>query len=490
MKKYIVIFATLVLAFSSCSESLDINYDPNAPAADVVTNDMIFPGAEMNIAASYGARMRIIGGYLVEHYNQNFGTNNYLDSFSKFYVTGQLSSGVYTNLMRKTLGNLQTVIAKGTEEGKPGDVLAATCLRAFTYQALVDCYENVPYTEAFTDTDVPKYDNGEDIYKGIIAELVAAKANASNADAVCVNFLMPGATAGEWIKFANSLLLKLYMRMGDTASVAALVQEDNFITSDVEFANCWANESTACNPYYGEEFWAGVQQNVVLNGALLHTMETYNDNRLTAFFKPNAAGNYKGGISGRNVMSASLLTDGAATGAAYYCRPAMSYDTPVSLLSLAEVEFFLAEYYAKNNDHANAQAHYEAAIEASFASAGVAGAADVIAACPYSSTEYMKCIGVQKWVALSGINNYEAYCEVRRMGYPAINSVSGEAFEGSTSTDFSTFEVGTLYTPIDVYAEVGTGKLIQRWPYATSSQSVNSNTPEFAGYTTPIFWAK
>ncbi len=490
MKKYIVIFATLILAFTSCSEYLDINYNPNSPAEDVITNDMIFPGAEMHIATQYGARMRIIGGYLVEHYNQNFGTSNYLDSFSKFYVTSQLSSGAYTSLMRGTIGNLQTVIEKGNAEGKPGDVLAATCLRAFVYQALVDCYENVPYTEAFGENTMPAYDNGEDIYAGLIEELKAAKANAGAGDAVCTNFLMPGQSAGAWIKFANSLLLKLYMRMGDTAGAASVVAENNFITSDVEFAGCWENKSTAANPYFSEEFWPGQQQNVVLNGALLQTMVSYNDNRLGAFFDPNGAGNFKGGISGRNVMTASLLTDGTVTGAAYYCRPAMRFNTPVSLLSVAEVEFFLAEYQAKAGNHSSAEAHYNAAIEASFASAGVGGAAAVIAACPYDSSNYMKCIGVQKWVALSGINNYEAYCELRRIKYPAINSVSGETFAASSGTDFSTFEVGTLYTPIDVYSEVGVGKLIQRWPYPTSSQSVNSNCPEFEGYSTPVFWAK
>ncbi len=490
MKKFIVIFASLILAFSSCSEYLDINYNPNSPTEDVITNDMIFPGAEMNIATQYGARLRMIGGFLVEHYNQNFGTSNYLDSFSKFYVTSQLTSAAYSDLMRATIGNLQTVIEKGNAEGKPGDVLAATCLRVFTYQALVDCYENVPYSEAFGDNTMPAYDNGEDIYAGLIEELKAAKAAAGAGDAVCTNFLMPGKTAGAWIQFANSLLLKLYMRMGDTASVASLVAENNFITSDVQFAGCWENKSTAANPYFTEEFWTGVQQNVVLNGALLQTMVVYNDNRLGAFFDKNGNGNYKGGISGRTVTSAGQLTDGGATGAAYYCRPAMRYDTPLSLLSVSEVEFFLSEYYAKSGNHASAEAHYNAAIEASFASAGVDGAAAVIAACPYDSSNYMKSIGVQKWVALSGINNFEAYCELRRIKYPAINSVSGEAFEGATSTDFSTFEVGTLYTPIDVYHEVGVGKLIQRWPYPTSSQSVNSNCPEFEGYSTPIFWAK
>ncbi len=491
MKKFIIIFTSFILACTSCSEYLDINYDPNSPSEDVITNDIIFPGAEMALATQYGARLRIIGGYFAEHYSQNFGTSNYLESFSRFYITSQLSSSAYTGLIRQSIGNLQTVIEKANAEEKYGEVLAATCLRAFTYQVLVDCYGSVPYTEAFVEGNtMPKYDSGEDIYNGIIAELLAAKEKASGSDIVCTSFLMPGQSADAWIKFANSLLLKLYMRKGDLTGAAEIINENNFITSDVEFANCWENKVTACNPYFGEEFWTGVQQNVVLNGALLSTMEAYNDNRLAVFFDPNAAGNYKGGISGMLFTTAEMLTDGSVTGSSYYCRPAVRYNTPVSLLSVAEVNFFLAEYYAKSGSHGNAKQYYEAAINASFASAGVAGADAVIAACPYDETNYMKSIGVQKWVALSGTNNFEAYCELRRIKYPAINTVSGEEFVGASSTDFGSFEVGTLYTPVNVYSEVGAGKLIQRWPYPTASQSTNTNCPEFEGYTTPIFWAQ
>ncbi len=489
MKKIILLFAGLVLALSSCSDYLDINYEPSSPSEENITSDMIFPGTEMALACQYGARLRIIGGFLSEHFAQEFGTSNYLASFSRFHVTATLTSTVYTYLMRTTLGNLQTVIEKATAADEPGTVLAATCIRAFTYQALVDCYENVPYTEAFSDITSPAYDDGEDIYAAIIAELLAAKENASSSDAVCTNFLYPGQSAGVWIQFANSLLLKLYMRMGDTSSVAALVAEDNFITSDAEFADCWDSSSTGCNPYYGEEFYTGNQINVVLNGALMATMQAYNDNRLSAFFATNGAGNYQGGISGLDTSTYSF-TDGSSTGTDYFCRPIQDYDTPLSLLSLAEVDFFLAEYYAKTGNHSTAQAYYEAAITASFESAGVSGAETVIANCAYDSSNYMKCIGIQKYVALSGINNFEAYCELRRIGYPAINSVSGETFAGSTATDFSSFEVGTLYTPVMVDSNVGTGKLLARFPYAEASSARNSNCPEFEGYTTPIFWAE
>ena len=50
---------------------------------------------------------------------------------------------------------------------------------------------------------------------------------------------------------------------------------------------------------------------------------------------------------------------------------------PVYMLTVAETEFFIAEYYAKAGNAAQAEAHFNAAIEASCATAGVGGAAAV-----------------------------------------------------------------------------------------------------------------
>ena len=69
MKKIftLITVAFLGLSLTACKDYLDINYDPNAPSADVVNNDMILPAAEMALSAKYGDIMRIYGAYLAEH---------------------------------------------------------------------------------------------------------------------------------------------------------------------------------------------------------------------------------------------------------------------------------------------------------------------------------------------------------------------------------------------------------------------------------------
>ena len=503
MKKIIVASAlALGLGFSSCNSYLDINTDPNSPAEENIETYMLMPVIEMNMASSYGNFLRIAGGFHAQQYAHQFGTSNYVD-YSQFNMSATRSSGTYTQFNQKALSNLKTLMNKSAAEEDWGTYLAGTVLKAFVYEALVDCYGEVPYTEAM-DLDnypTPKYDDGQTVYEGVIAEINAALENVVASSPVCTNFLFPSATAGKWIQFANALKLKMLMRMSTVkdvkSEVAALIAENNFPDEDVSYKDCWNNVPGAMNPFYSEEFattWGSTQTNIAANLAIIGTMRiedsegnvVYEDPRLPKFFDKNKAGQYMGGISGTNYpKSTTKLQD--------WCRPVASYDMPVYLITLAEIEFFKAEYYARYGSAVEAASHYAAAVEASFASAGVGGAAEYVARYPYNASNMEQSLGIAKWVALSGVNPFEAWCEMRRLNYPAFGKAKGSDFytEGDQdSYNVSAYVPGTLYTPILVFGQVGENKLLERYPYAESSSSRNENTPDFPGYTSPVFWGK
>ncbi len=272
MKKIIFLVTIIILGMTSCEDYLGINQDPNAPSEGNITPSIILPGAEMNLAASYGDFMRIVGGYFAQQYAQDFGTSNYLD-YSRFNMSAVRSSGSYSQLFTRTLKNLEIIRkqAEGTEEW--GTYLAATTLRVFTYQVLVDAYGELPYTEALDKANLsPEYDDGKTIYDGILNELNVALENVSASDVVCTIFLFGTSTAGEWIQFANALKLKLLMRMSNIEDVqsqlAALIQENNFPASDVAYDDIWADEPGKANPFYQEEYatyFGSTQVNVVAN---------------------------------------------------------------------------------------------------------------------------------------------------------------------------------------------------------------------------------
>ncbi len=492
MKKLLMICTVaLGLTATSCDSYLDINQDPNSPTENNMTASMILPAAEMHLSASYGYILRLTGGYYAQHYAHQFGVSNWVDA-SRFMMSATRSSSTYTQLAGRCLNNLEIIRKMATTNEDWGTYLAATTLRAFTYQVLVDCYGEVPYTEALNPgITSPVYDDGSTVYNGILAELDEALANVSGSETVATSFLYPSSTANKWIQFANALKLRILMRMSNVSNVqsqlASLIAEGNFPTSDVCFANCWANESGKANPFFWEELspTSGTQKNVILNIALWKTMEAADDARLGAFFSKNSSGAHTGGVSGTNFSLSSSYQ------AAYWSRPTGDYNTPVYLISVAEINFFLAEYEARYGSAAKAEEYYKAAIEASFATAGVSGAESVLAAYPWDANNYQKVIGIQKWVALSGINSYEAWCELRRLGYPAFGTVTGnDLTDEGDRFDTNLYVPGTLYTPIDYNASLGANKVLQRFPYAESSANRNENTPAYPGDASPVFWAK
>jgi len=497
MKKFFILVLTAIaLVFHSCDDYLDINYDPTQPTDEVLNASQILPAVEMNLASSYGNYLRIMGGFLSEQYAQRFGTGNYLD-LSRFEVkpasTGSLA---YQQFYQRVISTGNTALQKAEADGDHGTYLAVTVLRAFAYAAMVDCYDSIPYTEAVSGITQPKYDDGRTVYDGIIAEIDNALSKAKNADIVATNFLFPGEKAENWIRFANALKLKLYTRLSNIdesvmPKIAGLI-DSPLPTSDVEYKGCWSSSAGGENPFYAGEFGSNfdIQFNVVANVTVIESMRKSGDNRLGAFFTKNDKDDYMGGVSGTQFSTFSGIY-----GSSSFSRPVMTYDAPLSLLSLAEIEFYKAEYYARKGDAANAKAYYESAIRQSFRSAGVDGADENIAYYPYDQSNWQKSIGVAKYLALSGVNNFEAWCEVRRLRYPAFNKqVAGTDICNDATKNYSPdkYIPCTLYTPIAVSSYIGANSLAERFPHPTVSSNANSNCPvNFNGvYTLPIFWAK
>ncbi|WP_411973084.1 SusD/RagB family nutrient-binding outer membrane lipoprotein [Sphingobacterium sp. Lzh-3] len=501
MKKIILPLLAISIGVSSCKKFLDINDSPNSPKEENISNSLIVPGIEMNLAASYGNYFRIIGGYYAEHYSQTFGTSNYLD-YSQFFASQTRSAGTYTQLNTRVLKNANTVIEKAKASSDWSTYLIAKTLRVFAIQSLVDAYGETPYSEALKDDILsPKYDDGKDVYTGILAELNEALSKVEADGPIMATFLYPKVggqdpTTTDWIRFANALKLKLLMRMSKVQDVknelANLVNANMFPLKDVAYANMWVNETGKANPFYQEEFasyFGSTQENVILNLALSATLEDDSDARLSVFFDKNSSGLYKGGVSGTNFSISNVYT------ASYFNRPKMSYDSPVYLITKAEIEFFLAEYYAKYGSSGQAKSHYETAITQSFLSAGLtqADAAKVFQGkYAYDNAKYEKLIGIQKWIALSGTNNFEAWCELRRLKYPTFGTITGANIYNESNDTFKPelYVPGTLYTPIKYNTELGPNKVLQRIRYAQSSTNSNSNAPAVRPDGEPVFWAK
>ena len=482
MKKLLIFFAALGMV--SCDSWLDINYDPNSPSD--LTSDLVFPAAELNVAGPLGNQLHIIGSMLAQHYTYQIGTQNYTN-YSRFIVSSTNTNSAYNNLYIRALSNLEYVREIASDNA--GIALAVTVLRAVTFQTLVDAYGETPYTEATGGgaNPTPAYDDGATVYDGVLQELDEALAAVTGSETMCDNMLFDGNTGvANWVRLANAIKLRMLMRMSNVrnvqAEVGALLAEDNFPTANVGWKNCWANQSGQTSPLYQECVLGSATNDIIMNVAYSNSLAE-DDPRMPSRFSPNDEGKYVGRISGHEY---NPNTEATATKC---CKPVIVYNQPVWLITVAEIEFFKAEYAFRYGSKSDAKAHYEAALDAAFADVNADNAADFYGAggdYAWDDARGLEQIGVQKWLSFGNVNGFEAWCEARRMGYPAFGSADAAAI----LADEDAYTAGTLYTPDFRNSELSDKMLLQRFKYADVSTSRNQNAPAQKSASEPVFWAK
>src|SRR5699024_5989911 len=123
----------------------------------------------------------------------------------------------------------------------------------------VDVFGAVPYTNALQGSEnlSPTPTPGNEIYADLIDRIDIAidqyEANPVESS-VGEQDLIYGADIDAWIQFANTLKLKMYLRMAYTSEANAtavmnLINEGNFITQDAAF-NSFESVTNKRHPYY------------------------------------------------------------------------------------------------------------------------------------------------------------------------------------------------------------------------------------------------
>ncbi|MCC5928351.1 MAG: SusD/RagB family nutrient-binding outer membrane lipoprotein [Cyclobacteriaceae bacterium] len=127
-------------------------------------------------------------------------------------------------------------------------------MKAFIYGNITDIWGDAPYTEAMrgnTDVLFPRFDSQEVIYQGIINDLLEADALLATGNTTGMSnsndFYFSG-NITRWRQFANSLLLRYYMRISEKlpqvarAGIESVYQSGNYIQ---------VNTNDATMPYLG-----------------------------------------------------------------------------------------------------------------------------------------------------------------------------------------------------------------------------------------------
>lgn len=426
MKKlYSLLFVGLVLLGSGCKEFLDVNNDPNNPTDASI--DLILPGAQASLMATFGGSYHNLGGFWAQYYTQAPDAGQY-ELFDEYNPNADEFDREWQEAYAGGMNDLEVIRTKATEDGDNAYYLIATLMQCYTYQMFADLYNDIPFSEALLGADNlnPKFDNGADIYPVLITridEAVSRYTNGSPGLDPGSRDLIYNGNMNEWIRFANTLKLKIYMRQSyaspNSTAVMDLVNENNFITMDAKFDQFGA-EINKRNPFYEIQNDRLGDVNQRASNSMLRYLVDNADPRIDGIYVPGSGGHQakeQGDFANRDIPNGELSSVN------------ITATTPVYFMMVAEKDFLVAEALVRYANGAGAQAAYEAGIEGSFAMHGVTGASTLYGSGGVyewtASGDVETDIGqimMQKWIALANFENLEAFFERNRTQYPPFSA--------------------------------------------------------------------
>lgn len=394
-------------------------------------------------------------------------------------------------------------------------------MRVMIFHRITDIYGDVPYSQSglgyYDRVFTPKYDKQQDIYMDMLKELDEAgtaldpgKDKPGSADLI---YGLGGAfnpnnseaaQIGKWKKLANSLMLRLAMRLtkadpanaktwAEKAYSKGLIQSnaDNaFIMHETTGGRNTVNRNS--NILAGE--WnATANGEVFLSKTFVDFLKNSNDPRLQWMAKVKSSGNtlpanqiglpngYDQNGGATDVSHAPGFSGSINNFSTIRADILLRLDGPTFLVTYAQTELLLAEAAKRGwNVGGNAQVHYQNGVRASmeqltqFNSSAVIPDAAITAyltANPYVDANGLQQINTQYWAA-NFLDWYETWANWRRSGFPVL-------------------------APVNYPGNATGGTIPRRMLYPTSESSSNATNYQEAisrqganTYTTKVWWDK
>lgn len=485
-----LLLSVVLLGMAACTgDFADINRNPNEVTDEqlqannykVGTNIKTLQGLVVPTQEHmYQFLESIVGGPYAGYIGATVDT--WEAKFETFNPSADWRKWPFVNVISETYPAYRAII-NGTD-----DVAAhalAKLFRIAIMQRVSDSYGPIPYTKIMENKteslEVP-YDTQEEAYMQMFAELEEVIA------ALKDNLTLPSDAFGrydgvysgnisQWLKFANSLKLRMAMRLTEVdtdlaKTKAAEAIADGLITDNADNASMATTDNRTTLIYND---WGDHR----VGADIINYMNGYKDPRREKMFttvklKENGQEiqGYAGIRIGINVSSKSQAVSS-------YCNMIVTSTTPYMWMNAAEVTFLHAEYELRWGSRETAKSLYEQAIRLSFEERGASGADTYIAdntsqpaayndpigkysvATPQSSVTIawdesaadietnLEKIITQKWIAIFPLGT-EAWAEHRRTGYPKLLPVVEDKSGGAVDINLG---ARRLPYPVEEYTE-------------------------------------
>jgi len=491
--KYVASCALVLLM--GCSDYLDINKNPSVPSE--ADEALILPAAEQSIASRVGNYYRITGSIWSQHYTQNNTSSQYIPTDNYDVENLNFLENDFTEMFSGPLNDLKYVKTKAAEAENWTNYLIATVLEAYGYQIIADLYDGAPLVEGLSGDAgnfTPVWNTGPEVYDELLVridEALSKDFSSSTNNSPDENDLIFEGDVDQWIKFANTLKLKLMIRFSAQNPTKAQTLITALVNSGAEFLDTDAaitsyyDQPDRGNPMYeADRRNLNTATNLKASLTMVNYLETNGDPRLDEFYDaPIAGGSITGMRQGTSSTPSTVLNSQTISGA-----KVLPTD-PVYLISLPEAYFLRAEAAARGFSSEDAKAMYDAGVLAAFDRYGLDGSNFIGAGDAYeypggTIEENVEAIIEQKWVAHVGGNSMEAWFDMLRTGYPSFSDFApGDA-------GYDPLAPGAPIFTFPVDAVTFEGEYPRRLLIPEDEVLNNPNAPEQPanGILTPVWW--
>jgi hypothetical protein len=449
--KYILGLAGAVVLLSSCEKQLEeTNKNPNE-SEQVQPDYLLTNGIKANVDTYWGTDASMETSLL---YVQYWAKIQYTDP-DRYIPAATSIQTIWNNFYAQGVSDFSKLIELGDTLHNPNYKAVGIIMRSWIFQVLTDYYGDVPYSQT-SQIDkylTPKYDAQRDVYLGLLAELKTAAGLITPSDNAIAGDILYNGDMSKWKKFANSLRLRIALRISDKEFAAAKVvfdeigaDDNNLIISNSDNAQLVYQASPNQNPVAKNR---ETRNDYRISKSVVDKLNALNDPRLTIYAAPSRDTNKIIGVTnGLATDSASRLGFNKTSDVGTVFTAATA---PAVLFNAAELLFIKAEAAQIGLLSGDAAALYAQAVTASLKQYNVSDAnvttylAQTTVA--YDAANYKKSIGEQKWLALFG-DGLEGFAEWRRLDYPKLPA----AYTGTLG-----------------------GKIPLRLTYPSSEQALNGN---------------
>lgn len=492
MYKYLFcLCAAAALLGSSCTKNFE-KYNTNDGSLNNEQTIAI-------LATAYGPlEQNVYSNYQTAQNLSADGFSGYFMSPTPFKASYDLNYGLVDGYDRNgfvdpyTLGMapVAKIAATGVRTARPELWAVALLLQVEHMHRVTDRFGPIPYTKAGTSVTSIPYDSQKDVYNTFFLQLdtvvnnLNAYISAHNGDttALSTNDLVYQGHFEKWLKFANSLRLRLAMRIVKADPATAQLQAEKALSAPGGLMTTPADDAKFTQSGgRNNDIWlvAASYGDCRMNAALMTYMVGYNDPRLPKYATP-ATDPAVSGYTGIRIGIAIASKDDYVGYASPNTSATFTQTAPQYLMTAAEVWFLKAEAALRGWAGAgDAQTNYETGVNTSFAQWSVnaggylsdatsvqanytdpkntANKADALSSITIkwdggaTNERKLERIITQKWIAMFP-DGQEAWADYRRTGYPLLFPVVVNTSGGTISTQT---QIRRLAYPASEYTSNG-----------------------------------